>query len=46
MSHDHNHDGGGVSRRKALECMTWAVPGVLWTIAGGCRRSLGIIDRR
>jgi 3',5'-cyclic AMP phosphodiesterase CpdA len=43
MSHDHNHDGDGVSRRKVLECMTWAGTGVLWTIAGGVPRSLGIV---
>jgi 3',5'-cyclic AMP phosphodiesterase CpdA len=35
----------GVSRRKVLECMTWAGTGVLWTIAGGVPRSAGIIDR-
>src|SRR6476619_4845369 len=34
----------GVSRRKVLECMTWAGTGVLWTVAGGIPRSLGIID--
>src|ERR1700752_20430 len=34
---------GGVSRRRVLECMTWAGTGVLWTIAGGVPRSLGII---
>jgi len=34
----------GVSRRKVLECMTWAGTGVLWTIAGGVPRSMGIID--
>jgi 3',5'-cyclic AMP phosphodiesterase CpdA len=41
-----NEDGGGqgVSRRKVLECMTWAGTGVLWTVAGGVPRSLGIID--
>jgi 3',5'-cyclic AMP phosphodiesterase CpdA len=33
----------GVSRRKVLECMTWAGTGVLWTITGGVPRSLGII---
>src|SRR6478735_4265238 len=37
--------GEGVSRRKILECMTWAGAGVLWTISGGVPRSLGIIDR-
>ena len=38
-------DGDGVSRRKVLECMTWAGTGVLWTVAGGVPRSLGL-DRR
>src|ERR671934_1695969 len=33
----------GVSRRKVLECMTWAGTGVLWTVAGGVPHSLGII---
>ena len=37
-------ENGGVSRRKVLECMTWAGTGVLWTISGGVPRSLGIID--
>jgi 3',5'-cyclic AMP phosphodiesterase CpdA len=32
------------SRRNVLECMTWAGTGVLWTIAAGVPRSLGIID--
>jgi 3',5'-cyclic AMP phosphodiesterase CpdA len=41
---DHNHDGDGVSRRKVLECMTWAGTGVLWTIAGGVPRSLGLVE--
>jgi 3',5'-cyclic AMP phosphodiesterase CpdA len=35
---------GAVSRRKVLECMTWAGTGVMWTITGGVPRSLGIID--
>src|SRR3984893_7531365 len=39
---DHD-DGRGVSRRKILECMTWAGTGVLWTVAGGMPRSMGII---
>jgi 3',5'-cyclic AMP phosphodiesterase CpdA len=43
MSRNHNHDGDGVSRRKVLECMTWAGTGVLWTLAGGVPRSLGIV---
>ena len=33
----------GVSRRKVLECMTWAGTGVLWTMSGGVPRSLGIM---
>jgi predicted MPP superfamily phosphohydrolase len=37
---------GGISRRKVLECMTWAGTGVLWTVAGGVPRSLGLIDDR
>src|SRR6476469_10351542 len=40
-AHDHDH---GPSRRKVLECMTWAGTGVLWTVAGGVPASLGIID--
>jgi 3',5'-cyclic AMP phosphodiesterase CpdA len=34
----------GPSRRKVLECMTWAGTGVLWTIAGGVPASMGLID--
>jgi 3',5'-cyclic-AMP phosphodiesterase len=34
-----------LSRRKVLECMTWAGTGVLWTIAGGVPHSLGLIDQ-
>ena len=45
MSDDHNHnEEGGVSRRRVLECMTWAGTGVLWTISGGVPRSLGLVD--
>jgi 3',5'-cyclic AMP phosphodiesterase CpdA len=33
----------GVSRRKVLECMTWAGTGVLWTVTGGVPHSLGLI---
>jgi 3',5'-cyclic AMP phosphodiesterase CpdA len=42
MTSDHR-DGRGVSRRKVLECMTWAGTGVLWTVAGGMPRSIGIM---
>jgi 3',5'-cyclic AMP phosphodiesterase CpdA len=36
-----NHDP---SRRKVLECMTWAGTGVLWTVAGGVPTALGLLD--
>jgi hypothetical protein len=42
MTDQSNYDDGP-SRRKVLECMTWAGTGVLWTIAGGVPRSLGIV---
>ena len=42
MSESKDHPG--VSRRKVLECMTWAGTGVLWTVSGGVPRSVGIID--
>src|SRR5437764_1625943 len=42
MTSDHE-DGRGVSRRKILECMIWAGTGMLWTVAGGMPRSVGII---
>src|SRR5476649_1451068 len=40
-THDH---GEAPSRRKVLECMTWAGTGVLWTISGGVPHSLGLVD--
>ena len=42
FDHDHN-DNPGVSRRRVLECMTWAGTGVLWTVSGGVPRSLGLV---
>src|SRR5437879_3628577 len=36
-------DERGLSRRRILECMTWAGTGVLWTVAGRMPRSVGII---
>jgi len=38
-----SHDDGS-TRRKVLECMTWAGTGLLWTVAGGVPRSIGLID--
>jgi len=43
QDHDH-HDENGVSRRKVLECMTWAGTGLLWTVSGGVPRTLGLVD--
>src|SRR5438128_12124848 len=40
---DHDHRDDGVSRRRVLECMTWAGTGVLWTISGGVPRSMGLV---
>ena len=40
---DHDHHDDGVSRRRVLECMTWAGTGVLWTISGGVPHSLGLV---
>ncbi len=37
---DHN----GLTRRHALECMIWAGTGVLWTVAGGVPKSIGLLD--
>ena len=45
-NHDHHDEENGVSRRRVLECMTWAGTGVLWTISGGVPRSLGLVGRR
>jgi 3',5'-cyclic AMP phosphodiesterase CpdA len=39
----NNDQGEGLSRRKILECMIWAGTGVLWTVAGGVPRSLGLV---
>ena len=40
-----NDYGDGANRRKVLECMTWAGTGLLWTVAGGVPRSLGLVDQ-
>ena len=39
-----HHDGDETTRRRVLECMTWAGTGLLWTVSGGVPRSLGLID--
>src|SRR5205085_5989844 len=40
---DHDHHDDGVSRRRVLECMTWAGTGVPWTISGGVPHLLGLV---
>ncbi len=37
-------NGGGSSRRHALECMVWAGTGVLWTMSGGVPVARGLLD--
>jgi 3',5'-cyclic AMP phosphodiesterase CpdA len=44
MTADDGDHGDGTTRRKVLECMTWAGTGLLWTVAGGVPRSLGLVD--
>jgi hypothetical protein len=43
-SNDDSH-GAGTTRRKVLECMTWAGTGLLWMVSGGVPRSLGLVDQ-
>ena len=43
MTSNDDGRGDGTSRRKVLECMTWAGTGLLWTVSGGVPRSLGLI---
>jgi hypothetical protein len=43
MASDHNGSGEGSSRRKVLECMTWAGTGILWTVTGGVPKSLNLL---
>ena len=43
MVHNHGDDANGLDRRHALECMIWAGTGVLWTVAGGVPKSIGLL---
>src|SRR6516165_11184912 len=43
MASDRDDERQGLNRRKVLECMTWVGTGVLWTVAGGVPRSLGLV---
>jgi 3',5'-cyclic AMP phosphodiesterase CpdA len=44
MAHRLDNQQDGLSRRHALECMIWAGTGVLWTMAGGVPKSVGLLD--
>jgi len=46
MTNSDTRRDSRITRRKVLECMTWAGTGVLWTISGGVPRSLGLLDDR
>src|SRR3984893_12206566 len=43
MKSNQDDNREGLSRRKVLECMTWAGTGVLWTVAGGVPRRKGLV---
>ncbi|MER9119172.1 metallophosphoesterase [Mesorhizobium sp. M0954] len=43
MTHHHDNEADGISRRHALECMIWAGTGVLWTISAGVPASLSLL---
>lgn len=43
MTSDHDNNGVGTSRRKVLECMTWAGTGILWTVVGGVPKSVSLL---
>src|SRR6266566_4726502 len=45
MTSDHDNNGEGSSRRKVLECMTWAGTGVLWTVLGGVPKSVSLLGK-
>jgi hypothetical protein len=45
VTSDHDGNDEGLTRRKVLECMTWAGTGVLWTVTGGIPKSLGLLGR-
>jgi 3',5'-cyclic AMP phosphodiesterase CpdA len=43
MTSDRDNDGEGSTRRKVLECMTWAGTGILWTVVGGVPKSVSLL---
>lgn len=44
MAGAHDDEDGTLDRRGSLECMLWAGTGVLWTLAGGVPRSMGVAE--
>jgi 3',5'-cyclic AMP phosphodiesterase CpdA len=43
MTSDNDNDSEGSSRRRVLECMTWAGTGILWTVVGGVPKSVSLL---
>src|SRR6202050_5502250 len=43
VASNNSENGEGSTRRKVLECMTWAGTGVLWTVSGGVPKSLSLL---
>jgi len=39
---DIDKPNAGTSRRGLLKCMAWAGTGIVWTVAGGIPRGLGL----
>src|ERR1700719_3187464 len=42
MDDTQKPDNAGTSRRGLLKCMAWAGTGIVWTVAGGVPRGLGL----
>jgi len=42
MDDTQKPDNAGTSRRGLLKCMAWAGTGIVWTVAGGIPRGLGL----
>ena len=36
-------DAAGIDRRRLLQCMSWAGTGVVWSLAGGVPRTIGLV---
>src|ERR1700732_2840299 len=42
MDDTQKPENAGTSRRGLLKCMAWAGTGIVWTVAGGVPRGLGL----